>query len=116
MAYFYLILAFSLNAAGNVLIKLGSVEGLDLSSKMPIAIIINNWQLVAGCFVFAGNIFFYFLALRTLPLAVAYPVMVGMTFLIVTVASLMLFREHITALQYFGFAAIVLGLVLVTAK
>jgi multidrug transporter EmrE-like cation transporter len=116
ISYLYLILAFSLNAAGNIFIKLGSIHGLDLSSKMPITLIANNWQLVLGCFVFAANILFYFLALRALPLSVAYPVMVGMTFLIVTTVSLILFREQITSLQYIGFAAIILGLVLATAK
>ena len=116
MAYLFLILAFSLNAAGNILLKLGSQRGLDIADRSPIALIGGNWQLLLGCVVFAANILFFFLALRALPLSVAYPVMVGMTFLIVSITSLLLFRESISLVQYAGYAAIVLGLVLVTAR
>ncbi len=116
MAYLFLILAVSLNATGNVLLKLGSQHGLDLADRSPIALVAGNWQLLLGCAVFAANILFFFLALRALPLSVAYPVMVGMTFLIVSSASLFLFREHISILQYIGYAGIILGLVLVTAR
>ncbi|TSC64365.1 MAG: hypothetical protein G01um101491_306 [Parcubacteria group bacterium Gr01-1014_91] len=115
MAYLYLVLAFSLNSVANILLKLGAIRGLSLSGG-PLAIIEANWQSLLGLSIFALNIIFYFLALRALPLSVAYPVMVVMGFLIVNSYALFALNEPITAGQYVGYILIVIGLTLVVAR
>lgn len=115
MAYLYLILAFTLNSIANILLKLGAVRGLSLSGG-PLAVVEANWQLLLGLVIFATNIIFYFLALRALPISVAYPVMVVMGFLIVNSYALLALHEPITAMQYIGYIFIVFGLTLVVAQ
>jgi len=102
MASFYLVCAFCLNAAANILLKLGASQGLAL----------GNWQLGLGAALFALNLGCYTLALRALPLSVAYPVMVGMSFLIVNGYALLYLTEAITLLQIVGYALIIAGVVL----
>lgn len=115
MAYLYLALAFTLNSIANILLKLGATRGLSLSGG-PFAIIEANWQLLLGLSIFALNVIFYFLALRALPLSVAYPVMVVMGFLIVNSYALLTLHEPIMTGQYIGYLLIIIGITLVVAR
>lgn len=115
MAYLYLALAFTLNSVANILLKLGALRGLSFSGG-PLAIIEANWQLLLGLSIFALNVSFYFLALRALPLSVAYPVMVVMGFLIVNSYALFTLHEPIMTGQYIGYVLIIIGLTLVVAR
>ncbi len=115
MAYLFLALAFTLNSVANILLKLGAIRGLSLSGG-PLALIEANWQFLLGLSIFALNVIFYFLALRALPLSVAYPVMVVMGFLIVNSYALFALHEPITVGQYIGYVLIVIGLTLVVAR
>ena len=113
MAYFYLACAFALNAVANIFLKVGAGQGFNLSSYSPLALIISNWQFLLGLFLFAVNVVFYFLALRTLPISVAYPTMVVMSFLIINAYALFVLGEHVVPLQILGYVLIVAGLFLV---
>lgn len=115
MAYLYLALAFTLNSIANILLKLGAARGLSLSGGL-LVIVEANWHFLLGLGIFAINVIFYFLALRALPLSVAYPVMVVMGFLIVNSYALLALHEPITAGQYVGYALIIVGLTLVVAR
>lgn len=116
MAYLYLAAAFSLNAIANILLKLGARNGIDISSLSPISLALSNWQLILGVIIFAANVILYFLALRELPLSIAYPIMVVMGFIIVNGYAFFLLGESITSLQIFGYFVIVAGLVLVVSQ
>lgn len=115
MAYFLLTLAFVCNGLANVLLKAGSAKGIVLQGS-PTAILSHNLAFLAGLFLFAVNAFFYFLALRTLPLSVAYPVMVAMSFIIVGFFAWSMFGERFSTLQLCGYALIFLGTLLVVYK
>lgn len=115
MAVAYLILAFTLNAAANILLKLGSARGIDTASWSPLSLVAHNWQLAAGLTLFAANVIFYFLALRALPLSVAYPVMVAMSFVIINGYAFAALGEPVSPVQVAGYAAIVIGLIAVVA-
>jgi multidrug transporter EmrE-like cation transporter len=115
MAYFYLAAAFTLNAAANVLLKLGAARGLSSTGSLSV-LLSGNWQLLAGLVLFAVNVLFYFLALRALPLSLAYPIMVAMSFLLINGYALVGLRETISPIQILGYLLIIAGLTLVVAK
>lgn len=115
MFYIYLVIAFILNASGNIFLKLGSRTGFNLSSFSPIALFVSNWQFILGCFLFVLNVPFYFLALRNIPLSTAYPIMVGMSFFIVNMSAFFLFKESVHVLQILGYVCMVGGIILVVA-
>ena len=112
MAYVYLLIAFSLNAVANILLKLGSQKGLITNVPFQ-SLILTNWQFVLGVMLFAVNVFFYFLALRALPISVAYPIMVVMSFILINVYALLFLSEGLSLVQLAGYVLIVAGLVLV---
>ncbi|HUO56406.1 MAG TPA: hypothetical protein VMU27_03165 [Candidatus Paceibacterota bacterium] len=115
MAYLYLTLAFTFNAVANILLKAGSSRGITLDGPL-LSLIALNWQAILGCALFAVNILFYFLALRSLPLSVAYPIMVGMSFIIVNSYAFLELREGIGAMQLVGYALLIMGLSLVVSR
>lgn len=116
MAYILLAAAFTFNAVANILLKLGAKDGIVGSIYAPLSFIAGNWQLILGLFIFAANVFLYFLALRELPLSIAYPIMVVMSFIIVNGYAFFALGEAITPLQILGYVAIIAGLVLVVTQ
>jgi multidrug transporter EmrE-like cation transporter len=117
-----LIIALSLNAAANLMIKFG-MRGIDLelngSSMMSegvaglIRLLLRHWVVLAGLVCFALNVVFWAFSLQKLPISVAYPIMVASGFgIIVTVAGMML-GERLSPVQWVGVAAILIGVALV---
>ncbi len=117
-----LIIALSLNAAANLMIKFGMRDiDLELHGSSPMAdgmlglirLLLRHWVLLAGLGCFALNVVFYSFSLQKLPISVAYPIMVASGFgIIVTVAGVML-GERLSVVQWVGVAAILLGVALV---
>ena len=112
MAPAFLITAFVFNSIANALLKIAAMRGIILSGS-PITILRGNIFFITGLFLFAFNIVFYTLALRTLPLSVAYPIMVVGSFILVSIFSILYFKENITILQSVGYLAILGGISLV---
>lgn len=113
MHYFYLSIAFTLNAAANIILKIGSQNGFQLEDKNIFSLIANNYLFILGVFLFGINVIFYFLALKTIPLSTAYPAMTIMSFLIINGAAFFYLHEKINSIQIIGYIAIVVGLILV---
>lgn len=112
MAYIYLILAFTFNAAANVLLKIAATNGFSFGGFLK-----GDWTrahliALAAAFLFALNLCFYLVALARIPLSVGYPVMVSMTFFITTAFAIYM-GEKLTLAHAIGLALILLGLVLV---
>lgn len=115
MSLFFLIIAFTLNATANILLKVSAGHELALTSVRAVLSSKALLFLGMGLVTFAANVIFYYLALRSLPLSVAYPVMVGATTLMTGGAALFLFHETITFSQMCGYAFIITGITLVFA-
>jgi multidrug transporter EmrE-like cation transporter len=116
MGYLFLIVALTLNAAANVLLKigatrLGSVEGPGLIGRL-----VSDTYLLGGLLLFALNVVFYVAALTRLHLSVAYPIMVAGGIIIVVSASALILREAVTPLQTVGLVLLVLGIALVSHR
>jgi multidrug transporter EmrE-like cation transporter len=117
-----LIVALSLNAAANLMIKFGMrTIDLELSGASALSgglsglvrLLLRHWVLLAGLGCFALNVVFYAFSLQKLPISIAYPIMVASGFgIIVTVAGMML-GERLSGVQWVGVAAILLGVTLV---
>jgi multidrug transporter EmrE-like cation transporter len=114
MAVFFLIIAFTVNALASVLLKINTVKGVGFKDVFSLQSITGNLYLWAGLFLFAVNVVFYYLALRAIPLSVAYPVMVVGTFLIVSFSSILIFRESLNSVQIIGYVLVILGITLVS--
>ena len=117
-----LVIALSLNATANLMIKFGmerfkaaGVTAADGVVAVGTALL-GNWVLIAGLCCFALNVGFYAYALKGLPISVAYPIMVTVGFaIIVTVAGIYL-HERLTTGQWVGVCLILVGVWLVARQ
>ena len=112
MPYFFLFLAFVVNGLASVFLKVDT-----LVSRAGV-VGIFDWALshrffFFGLVAFAVNFIFYWLALRSLSLSVAYPIMVAGSFIVVSMCAAVIFREHISAVQTVGYLCIFGGVLLV---
>jgi multidrug transporter EmrE-like cation transporter len=116
MGYFFLIIALTLNAAANILMKLGSgqlnlVKGESLLVMAPK--LLTNYFLMFGIFLFALNIVFYIIALSKIDLFIAYPIMTAGGFLLITLFSFFYLKESITLPQLMGIILVAIGITLI---
>ncbi len=110
-----LLLAVSLNAIGNVLIKYGMNRGgaLELSWK-SLVLIFTNPGVVAGVTFYVLALAGYSYTLSRLDLSIAYPIMSGLSFLLVLLVSALFLKESIQPVQVVGCLAILGGVWLVS--
>lgn len=114
LAITYLIIAFLLNGAANIFLKVGAMSsGKIFPFRFPETLIENRYFFL-GLVLFALNVFFYGASLKSLPLSVAYPVMVGASFLLVNGYASLWLNEKMTPMQMVGYVCIVAGILLVT--
>jgi multidrug transporter EmrE-like cation transporter len=117
-----LVVALLLNASANLMIKFGmraidlELQGAGIMSDGAFGVVkllVRHWILLVGLGCFAANVVFYAFALQKLPISVAYPVMVTTGFAIIVVVAGSLLHERLTAIQWVGVAAILVGVTLV---
>jgi small multidrug resistance pump len=119
-----LLLALTLNAAANLMMKVGSgrfsASGLntDPGLRTLTAAVAANWVLILGLLCFAVNVVFYAYALRApfLPVSMAYPIMVGGGFAIIAVVAWWFLGERMSAMQWAGVVMILAGVILVARE
>jgi multidrug transporter EmrE-like cation transporter len=113
MAYLLLVCALALNAAANLLLKIGAVRLGGLEQPALLARLLSNPYLAAGLLLFALNVVFYIAALTRLNLSVAYPIMVAGGIVIVVAGAALGLQESVTPRQTLGLALLVVGIALV---
>ena len=109
MNLIFLALAFTFNAAANVLLKIGAQHGFQTHGNL-LEMLRGNSASIAGLLLFALNVVFYFLALRSVPLSVAYPIMTIMSFIIINSVAYFYLNENINSGQLAGYGFLVVGL------
>jgi len=120
MGYVLLGIALLFNASANILMKLGAkkMKALDLGAiglAELVPKLLTNYYMILGLVLFASNVIFYFLALRSVNLSIGYPIMTVGGLLIITIFSLFFLSESLTKLQLGGLALIAVGLVCLAA-
>lgn len=113
-----LAIALVLNAAANVMMKVGAKTATPLATEASLwakACNFLNAATVVAIMLFAANVIAYRKALDSLNISVAYPVMVSLGLVLVTFAAVTLpiLSERITAWQIVGMALIAAGVWLV---
>ena len=117
-----LLLALTLNAVANLMMKFGvrrfgdSGVGMDQGLIAVGGTLLSNWVLMIGLFCFAINVAFYTYALLGIQISVAYPVMVSGGFAIIAVVAWKLLGETMSPAQWTGMAMILAGVVLVARE
>lgn len=107
-----LVAAFCFNAGANVMLKYATRTSVGFQDGV-LGFVKGNAIGLTALAVFAGNVVLYFLALRALPLSVAYPVMNGMTMIVVLALAVSFLDERVAPVQIVGCVLVVVGATLV---
>jgi multidrug transporter EmrE-like cation transporter len=113
MIWLVLITAICLNAAANILVKVG-MHGYQGGSVLEL--LRDRWlspSISGGILCFVLTLVAYSYVLSRMNLSIAYPLMTGLGFIIISVASVILFKEQIGAVQMLGYGLIIFGVWLV---
>ena len=108
----YVVLAISivLNAAANIFMKAGALKPKENNQLIDVFInMATNSLIWGGISCFALGLAAYNYALVKMNLSVAYPINTSVGYIIVVLASWVLFKESLTIVQISGIAVISVG-------
>jgi len=116
MGYLLLAIALAVNAAANILLKIGAARLAGLRGADLLNGLIADRPLQSGLALFVLNVVLYAAALARLNLSVAYPIMTAGGVLIVVTFSILYLQETVTTLQLAGLSFLVVGIILVAHR
>jgi drug/metabolite transporter (DMT)-like permease len=114
LSYLLLVLVILLAASAQLLAKRGAGQ---LDAKGPVAFVravLSNPYLLGGMACAFASPLVYILALREIPLSVAFPI-TSLTSVVVVAGGVLFYRERVTVTHWLGVALIVVGVALVGA-
>ena len=105
-SYIWLIFAAVLNAVANLLLK-STANGheSDVANFLSLS-------FLASIFCFGMGVIVYTKALTKLHVSLAYPLLVGLCYVLIVMGSFFFFNEKLSIVNYLGFAITVLGMYL----
>ena len=106
-------------AGGNLLLKYGmNAAGSIADTHLPLLqYALQTFlrpQILLGILLYILSFVLWLALLSMMDISIVYPVFVSGAFLIVTLGSIFLFGEHVTALRILGTAVVALGIALVS--
>jgi small multidrug resistance pump len=99
-----LICAILFNTAGNFFIK-----HFSLTSEVQSPLSYLNPWFILGIAFFGVNVFLYSRALKDIPLVVAYPILIGISILLVAIFAVFFLKERFGMAHASGIALVILG-------
>lgn len=104
-----LVLAAGVNSCiGNLMLKKSRLAAEEQGFW---ELLVSPWFL-GGLAFYGVNVILFAKALERLPVSIAYPVLAGAGFALLTLAAGVLFTERLTLYQYAGVGLILVGIIL----
>jgi len=118
MDWITLILATLTAVAGNLSLKKGmSVLGkIDFSKETLAATSSNIFSqpfIIGGLIIYALSMFLWLKVLSTTQISKAYPILVGLSFVLVVLGSYFFFKEELSFLKILGILVIFFGVLII---
>ncbi len=110
ISFFVITIAACFNALANFLAKVGTNKlsgGGSVIQTIP-ALVLSPY-IIGAVACFGLGFFIYTYALMRTHLSVAYPIVVSLTFVMLTIISALYFKEQITPWQIVGISVILCG-------
>ena len=105
--------------AGNLLLKwgmneCGSITETNMSVVRYYLDVLSKPQVLVGTGIYIVSALLWMAVLGMMDISAAYPIFVSGAFLIVTVAAVLLFQEHVNLVRILGMFVVLLGIFLVS--
>ncbi len=113
---FVLVLASAFcTAIANLLLRKGTLAvGVTASPAVQIQGLLHQPVFVTGVVMYGVAALIWFRVLPMEKLTTSYPMLVALTFIMVTIGAVLMFQEHVNPQKIAGLAIIVVGIVLAT--
>jgi multidrug transporter EmrE-like cation transporter len=111
---FVLVLASAFcQAIANLMLRKGTLAvGVTASPAAQIQMLVRRPDFVTGVMMYGLAALIWFRVLPVENLTTSYPVLVGLTFILVTIGAVLMFHEHVNPPKVAGMILIVAGIVL----
>jgi small multidrug resistance pump len=116
MKWLILILGIASNASASVLVKVAMMPPRKFPSFSDPMSALVNWPFWLGLMLYGAAFLLYAAALARLPLNVAQPVLTSGAIAVVTLVSVLVFREPFQWSTGAGIILVIAGVVLITAR
>lgn len=114
MKWMILILGVLSNASASALIKAAMTAPRKLPSLSEPMSLLQNWPLWLGLFLYGMAFVLYALALTSLPLNVAHPILTSGSIAVVALFSVFFFGEQLSTVNMCGIGLIMIGVAALT--
>lgn len=105
-----------LSVGGLVLVKLGS-DTVNIAIESGVFNFSMGIKAILGFICYVGSFVIYtFYIIRKFDLSYIFPIITGITQVLVILAGVFIFREHISLFGYIGIALIIIGVVCLNIK
>jgi multidrug transporter EmrE-like cation transporter len=119
--FYLVILSAVLTVAANILLRIGVVRAGGLGGNSAELLnsllrLVSQPSFDIGFLLYGLASLVWFRVISTEPLNIAYPLLVSMTFVLVTLGATLVFHESMTFRQFVGLAVVLTGIVLISGK
>lgn len=112
--YIILICVIAFNALGNFLTKVGANKIGKVDGFIPLLFrVARSPFIISAVICFALNFTLYAMVLNRLHLSTVYPIMLGLSYVIIILLSLLFLKETITLVQVIGMSLVLVGVLLI---
>jgi multidrug transporter EmrE-like cation transporter len=118
---YLVILSAVLTVTANILLRIGVIRAGGLGGNSS-ELLNSLFRLISqpcfdvGFLLYGLASLVWFRVISTEPLNIAYPLLVSMTFVLVTLGATVVFHESMTFRQMVGLAVVLTGIVLISGK
>ena len=116
MNWLILVLGVCSNAFASVLIKVAVTEPRKFPSPSDPMSALTNWPFWLGMFLYGAAFLLYAAALAKFSLNVAHPVLTTGAVAMVTLLSVVIFKEPLYWTNALGIVLVIIGVILITTR
>jgi small multidrug resistance pump len=116
MKWLILFMGIASNASASILVKVAMMPPRKFPSFSDPMSALGNWPFWLGLVLYGAAFLLYAAALARLPLNVAQPVLTSGAIAVVTLVSVLVFREPFQWSTGVGIILVIAGVVLITAR
>lgn len=121
LGFAYTLCAVILVVTGQLLLKMGMAAVGEITGarlKHPVRMVVDvavQWRVLVGLALYVASAALWILALATMPLSVAYP-MLGLSYVSIALVSVVVLGEWLSPAQWLGLVLVVSGVILVATS
>lgn len=105
-----------LTVTGLILFKLGTNEGVSVSFSSGNLSVLLNFKSIIGLLCYVCSFLLYMVLVSKFNLSYIFPITQGVTYVLIFLSSIAIFKEKITTQGIIGILLVIVGIILLNIK